>query len=89
MNWRARFAIILSLLGGLGPAVVLLFTYGPHATLGSANTHSPDLALLFVGLMLGSLICGVGAASLVRASMRGQIRSILNAMSQMGRRAAA
>lgn len=88
MSWRSGVSILLGFIGGLGPAVVLLFLYGPRATLGSASANEVSLTLHLVGLMLISLVCGLVAGALARGDARGQIRAVLKSLSRMQQRSA-
>jgi hypothetical protein len=82
MTWRSAVAVLLSVVGGLGPAAVLLFTYGPHATIGTTGADAVRLTVLFVGLMFGSLACGLAAGTLARGDTLERLQSLMKKLAQ-------
>lgn len=86
MSWRSALSVILAVIGGLGPAVILLIVYGPKATLKSIESNEASLTLTFLGLMLASLVCGLGAGVLMRNEWLAQLRSFVRMLTQANRR---
>ena len=69
MGWRFAVAVGLCFVGAMVPAAVLLYAFGPDATIGTASADSPRLVLLLLGSMLGTLACGLTAGVLARVNV--------------------
>jgi hypothetical protein len=85
MRWRIVGAALLALIGGAGPTVALLLTFGPQATLEQWG-NDPLVIMGLVGLALLSAVCCLGAGALIRSDQLSRLRDEITLLFQTRQR---
>lgn len=77
MTWRSLLAVLVALVGVLGPCAVVALVYGVNATLKDVRTEDPRMYVLLAVLLVGSTACALASAALIRSESLHALRAQL------------